>query len=126
MRWHRTKPIRNPRAARTRNDLLAVLLPHAQRAVRCSSREIVVGRQQRQFVTNAELREQRVDGANLHAGAAATIAQFCGIDVILPIRSQKREGREPVDEVFARAWSGEPLQQFLQHQPGGYDGFIAF
>ena len=54
--------------------------------MRSGSDKVVVGRQQRQFVTNAELREQGVDGANLHTGATAAIAQFRGVNVILPVR----------------------------------------
>ena len=43
-----------------------------------------------QPVTDAELREQRIDGADLHSGATATVSQFRGIDVILPIRRETR------------------------------------
>ena len=75
---------------------------------------------------DAELREKGVDCANLHAGATAVIAQFRGIDVILPVRSEERQGLEPVDDVFARAGSGESLQQLLQNHPCGDDEFAAF
>ncbi len=44
---------------------LAIPSPHAERAVRGGSDKNVVGRQQRRLVTNAKLREQGVDGANL-------------------------------------------------------------
>ena len=76
-------------------------------------------------MTDAELCEQGVDGADLHAGATASIAQFRGIDVILPVWSEERQGREPADDVVARTWAGKPLQQFLQDQPRGDDGFAA-
>ena len=89
---------------------MAILSPHAQRAVRGGPDKVVVGREQRQFVTNAELRKQGVDGANLHTGATAAIAQFRGVDVILPVRSQERQGREPIDDILTRARASEPLQ----------------
>lgn len=50
--------------------------------------KIVVGCQQRKVVTNAELRDHGVDGANLQAGATAPITQLRSVDVILPVRSQ--------------------------------------
>lgn len=77
-------------------------------------------------MTETELGEQGVDGANLHTRAPAAIAQFRGVDVILPVRSQQRQGREPLDDVFACTRAGESLQQFLQDQPRGHDGFAAF
>ncbi len=43
-------------------------------------------------MADAKLREKRVDGANLHAGPATSVAQFRGVDVILPIRSDERHG----------------------------------
>ena len=113
-------------AQSTAYEVLAILSPHLQRAVRGGPDKVVIGRQQRQFVTNAELREQGVDGADLHTRATAAIAQFRGVDVILPVRSEERQGREPVDEVFARTRAGKPLQQFLQDEPRGHDGFAAF
>lgn len=49
------------------------------------------------------LREQGVDSANLHTGATAAIAQFRGVNVIPPVRSKERQGREPVDILFSRS-----------------------
>src|SRR5262245_55639393 len=64
--------------------------PYAQRGMHCNASEILVGRQHRQPVTDAELREQRVDGADLHAGATATVAKLRRGDVTL--RSGPRSG----------------------------------
>gem|GEM_PF-4254948 len=100
----------------TAGKALAILSPHAQWAVRGGSDKVVVGRQQRQSVTDAELREQSVDGADLHTGATAAITQFRGVNMILPVRGEERQGREPVDDVFTRTRTCEPLQQFLQNQ----------
>jgi hypothetical protein len=89
--------------------MLARLSPHAQRAVRGSPDEIPVGRQERQVVPDAELREKGIDSASLHTGATATIAQFRGIDVILLVGGEERQRLEPVDDVFARTGPGKPL-----------------
>lgn len=88
--------------------------------------EIVVGRQQRKLVANAELRKNGVDRANLQTGPTTAISQFRGIDVILPVRGQKRQGCEPVDDVFTRPRAGESLQQLLQDQPRSQDNIATF
>lgn len=88
--------------------------------------EIVVGCQQHQVVTNAELRDYRVDRADLQAGAPATIAQFRSVDVIQPVRSQERQRRKTVNNVLSRPRAGKPLQQFLQDQTRDYNRFTTF
>ena len=105
---------------------LASPSPYAQRTMCRGQYEIVVGRQERKLVADAELREHGVDRADLQAGPATTISQVRGIDVILPVRGQKRQGGEPVDDVFARPRAGESLQQFLQNQPRGQDSVATF
>jgi hypothetical protein len=94
--------------------------------VRGSSDKIVVRSQQCQFVPNAELCKQSVDGANLDARTTTPIAQFCGVNVILPVRGKERERCESIDNVFTRTRASEPLQQFLQNQSRGHNGFATF
>ena len=77
-------------------------------------------------MANAELCKNSIDRANLQTGPTTSIAQFRGIDVILPVRRQKRQGPEPVDDVFTRARSDESLQEFLQNQPRGEDRIATF
>jgi len=98
--------------------------PDPQWAVRGSQDKVVVGRKQRQSVTDAELREQGIDGADLHPGATAAVSQLRGVDVILPIRCEERQRCEPIDDVFACTRTGEALQQFLQDQPRCHNGFV--
>ena len=88
--------------------------------------KIFVGRQQHQAVPNAQLREQRVDRADLHPGAAASITQFSGVDVILPIGNEERERSESRDDVAARPGTGKSLQQFLKHQARAYNDLSSF
>ncbi len=48
--------------------------------------------------------------------------QLRSIDVILPVRHQKREGREPPQNLCACLRAGETLQQLLQHETSGENG----
>ena len=68
---------------------------------------------------DTKLCKQRINRADLDAGAAAPIAQLCSIYVILPVGHQKREGREPPQNLRACLRAGETLQQLLQHETGG-------
>src|SRR5688500_4579141 len=77
-------------------------------------------------MTNAELREQRVDRGDLQTGAPATVHQLGSVDVILSLRSQRWHGREAVDDVLAGAWPGKSLQQLLQDEPGTDNGLPSF
>jgi hypothetical protein len=106
-----------------------VTLARITRAQGCSGSrsvdEVVVGRQQRQPMADAKLCQQRIDGAQPHAGAAAAIAQFGGVDMVLPVGVEQRQRGKPFDDVLACARSGETPQQFLQHQPRGDDDLVA-
>lgn len=62
-------------------------------------------------MTNAKLRQYGLDRADLQASPPTPISEFRRIDVILAVWRQKRQCREPLDDVFACARSGEPLQQ---------------
>jgi hypothetical protein len=88
--------------------------------------KIGIGGQQLQLVTHAELRNHGVNGADLQSGTTTSIAQICGVDVILPVRSQERQGRKPVNDVLACARAGKSLQQFLQDEACDHDGLTAF
>jgi hypothetical protein len=72
----------------TTSQWLARLRPNSQCAMSRGEDKIVVGCQQHQIVTNAELRNHGVNGADLQPGTTTSIAQICGVDVILPVRSQ--------------------------------------
>lgn len=80
--------------------------------------KIAIGREQRQAVTNAKLCEQGIDGADLQAGAATAVSQLGGFDVILPVRREKRQVVEVIDDRLACPWPGESLQKLLQDQAG--------
>jgi len=76
-------------------------------------------------MTHAQLGEEGIDGANLHAGATAAVSQSRGVDVILPIWGDERQCRELLDYRVTRSRARESLQQFLQDEPGGQDHLVA-
>ena len=76
--------------------------------------EIVVRREQFELVPNAQLRNDRIDGANLQARASTTVAQLGRFDVIASIERQKGQCCESVDDFLARPRSAETLEQLLQ------------
>jgi hypothetical protein len=88
--------------------------------------EIVISGEQRELMTDAKLREKGIDRAELYPCAPAAIAQVCGLDMVSPIRNEKRQGREPLDDILARTRACEPLQQLLQDQPRRHDDIAAF
>jgi hypothetical protein len=86
------------------------LSPNAQRAVRGSLDKVLIRREQREFVTDAELCEQRIDSSDLHPAATAAVSQLRG---------------KSIDDVFSCKRTSKPLQQFLQDQSRGHNGFVA-
>jgi len=81
--------------------------------------EIVVCREHRHIVANAELRQQCIDRADLNSDAAAAVAQLRSLDVIAPIGNEQRQSRKPIEYPFAHSGAGKALHQFLQDQTGG-------
>lgn len=99
--------------------------PNLERAVPSCHREVTIGCQQCQIVPDAKLRQQRVNRTELNPRTPTVIAQFCGIDIVPPIRNKQWERRKSLHEILARARSRETLQQFLQYKSGGDDRFAA-
>ena len=76
-------------------------------------------------MSNAELRQDRVDCPHLNSCAATAIAQLSRLNVVLPVGGEKRQGSEMIDDLIAIAWPREPLKQLLQHQARGDHGVAA-
>ena len=87
--------------------------------------EVTVCREQGVAVSNAQLNEQGVNGAELHAGAPARVAQVCRAYVVGAIRLYERDMSEAVDDLLTRTSGYETLQQLLQDQTGGHDDVFA-
>jgi hypothetical protein len=88
----------------------------AQRAtgtLRTGCVKVIVCRQQDQFVTNTELRQQSVDRSDLHTAASTLDAQIGRRDVVVAIRHDKGQGTKPGDDLLVSFGSRESLQQFL-------------
>ncbi len=75
---------------------------------------------------NAELRQQRVNCADLDSPTTAVVAKFRGFDVIAPIGDEKSQRTEVFENRFAVLRSGEALEQFLQHKARGENRFSRF
>ncbi len=106
--------------------MLARLPPDAQVTVSRGEDKVIIGRQQHQFVMDAELGDHGVNRSKLQPGTMTSIAQLCSVDMILPVRCRERQGRKPVNDVFTRTRAGKSLQQFLQDKTCGHDNFATF
>jgi hypothetical protein len=82
--------------------------------------EVLVCSQQRQIVSDAELRKNRIDGSYLDAGPAAAVADFGRINVVLAIRGQQWKGAEAIDNFRPITGAGKSLEEFLQDEASGY------
>ena len=67
-------------------------------------------------MVETELRQKRVDGSDLDAGATTSIPQLRGRDVVVSIWNQERQGRKPIQDLRPRPWAREPLQKLLQDE----------
>jgi hypothetical protein len=61
-------------------------------------------------VADAQLRQERIDRANLNAMTTAGVAKRRGFDVIGSIGHEEGKRREPIQNLLTRFWSGEALQ----------------
>jgi hypothetical protein len=82
--------------------------------------EVVVGTEERQFVPDAQLREQRIDAANLNSGSPTGVSQRSGEDVVFAVLEQRKRSKA-LDDLRAGFRPGETLQQLLQYEPRGHD-----
>lgn len=87
--------------------------------------EIAICREHGQIVAHAKLRQKRIDGADLHAGAPTSVAQFGGVNMVLSVRDDERQGGEAIEYLRPRPGPREPLQQLLQDQSGREDDILA-
>lgn len=72
--------------------------------------EIVICREQHKFVADTELREERIDCADLDALLPACVAQSSRRDVIFTVGNDQRERCEAVDYLLLGFRSREALE----------------
>ena len=81
--------------------------------------EVDVCREHHQFVSNAKLRVEHVDGSCLHAFASARISELsCGY-VVFPIRYDQGEGGEVSHNGLPSRRARESLKKLLEDQARG-------
>jgi hypothetical protein len=110
----------------TSDEDLCSRIPYLKRCVFGDVFEVDVGGQNGQLMTDAQLRQQRVDCPRLNTTRAAQIAQFCGVNVIFPVRIEERERRKALDDLPPGFGSGETLQEFLEYEASAEYGITGF
>jgi len=103
----------------------ALRRPALQRFVLCDAREVRVGGEQPKLVTDAELGEDRVDGAHLEAAPARAVAELCGFEVVVTVGTQEGEGTETRHDRLLVARSVETLEELLVDEPRRHDEFAS-
>jgi hypothetical protein len=76
----------------------------------CYALKIPIARQHQQAVADTQLRQERIDRANLNAMTTAGVAKRRGIDVIGSIGHEEGKCGEPIQNLLTRFWSREALQ----------------
>jgi hypothetical protein len=94
--------------------------PNTQRAVLGRMRKVSIGGQQGELASDAHLRDQCIDRADLHTRSPALVAQLRGGDVIVTVRMHERQRTEPLHDRRPGLGAGKALQQFLKDQAGGH------
>jgi hypothetical protein len=75
----------------------------------CDSLEILIARQHKQAVADAQLRQERIDRANLKAMTTAGVAKRRGVDVIGSIGHEEGKCGKPLQNLLTRFRSRESL-----------------
>jgi hypothetical protein len=72
--------------------------------------KIPIARQHQQAMADTQLRQERIDRANLNAMTTARIAKRRRFDVIGSIGHEEGKCGEPIQNLLTRLWSREALQ----------------
>lgn len=67
---------------------------------------------------DAELNEQRINGSDLDAIAAAKVAHSRSLNVVFSGRLKEPKSSEPFDELDSCFGGSKALEEFLQHKSG--------
>ncbi len=68
-------------------------------------REVLVGCEHRQLVTDAQFGQKGVDRSDLYPDTSAAISKLRSPDVVFTIRSQQRYGGKPIQDLFPGFWT---------------------
>src|SRR5271166_5405830 len=91
--------------------------PTPERFLLRDAREIGIGREELQFMANAELGEDRVDRAYLDAPPPGAIANLRGFKVVAAVGCDERKSSKSSDDRLLRARPLESLQDLLIDEP---------
>ena len=91
----------------------------------CDAREVGIRREQSELVANAELGEDRVDGADLNPATPSPIAQLRGLEVVVAIGRQEGQGAEARRDRLLVTGPLKSLEEFLVDEPRGRDQLTA-
>lgn len=80
--------------------------------------EVGVGREHRQLVPEAKLREEGVDRPDLRSFASARRAELRRGHVVVTVGYEQRERGEAAHDLLACAGTSESLEQLLEHEAG--------
>lgn len=83
--------------------------------------EVAVSAEELEIARDAELRDKRVDGADLYAGASTPVSEISRRDVVVSTGLNIRQRSEPAANLGLRAVGQEPLEELLNDKAGGYD-----
>src|SRR5574337_645933 len=97
-------------------------LPQLQWGSSSNPREVTVGCEKHESVTDTQLGNEGVDRANLKSATATAVSERGGLDVILQIGNDHRQHGEEHYDPIPRLGPHEPLQQLLKHEPRRDDG----
>lgn len=77
-------------------------------------------------MTDAKPRQEGVNRSNLHACASANVPQIGGADVILSIRSKKRQGGKTIQNSCPGLRPRKALKKFLEDKTRRQNGLTGF
>jgi hypothetical protein len=92
-------------------------LTEPQGAMLCYALKIPVARQHQQAVADTQLRQERIDRANLNAMTTAGVTKRRGIDVIGSIGHEEGKCGEPIQNLLTRFWSREACSSSCSTRP---------
>lgn len=87
--------------------------------------EVLISAEERQAVAHTEFRYERINCTDLDSGASARVAQRCSLDVVVPVRNQKRHSGKALENLCTCLRSGEALQQLLENESGSENSFAS-
>ena len=83
----------------------------------CSVMKILVGCQQRQFVPDAKLGQQCINGFELYSLAATCVAKLRRANMIFPVGLKNGYSGQPLNEQIAVPWIRAPSGQCVMFGP---------